>query len=332
MQTVIDKEAQAVIRDIEQALTSAEAVLVVSHVDPDGDAVGTQLAFGRYFKRLGRRCVMVRDSIIPEKYRFLPDVDQILSLAKVNQAATFDTVLVLECPQADRTGGVARYLDAAKTVVNIDHHPGNTLAAAVSWVDTTRSSVGEMAFDYFDGVGFEIDRDMATQLFTAVLTDTGRFRFESTSPRSLEVAAELVRAGADPRNICDRVYFDQEPEMMALLSRVLETIEFHNDGRICLLKMTKEMLQSTGANLANTEGIVDYSLYTKGVQVGALLREIDGENTKVSLRSRNGYRVDRVATQLNGGGHPNAAGCRIGLSLDAAALELVRLIEADHEK
>jgi phosphoesterase RecJ-like protein len=327
VQTATDTALRTTIQKIERALTTADSVLVVSHIDPDGDAIGTQLAFGRYLKQLGRKVALVRDSVIPDKYRFLPDIDQILPLAKVKDAAIFDTVLVLECPHADRSGGAVKYLEAASTIINIDHHPGNVLEAAIDWVDTGRSSVGEMAYDYFEAVGFAIDAEMATQLFTAILTDTGRFRFESTTPHALVVAAALVRAGADPRQISDRVYFDQEPELLALLSLVLATAEFHGDGRICLLTLTRKMLQETGANLANTEGLVDYSLYARGVQVGALLREIDKDNTKISLRSRNGRWVDAVANGLNGGGHPNAAGCRMNLPHKEAALELVRLLE-----
>jgi phosphoesterase RecJ-like protein len=268
----------------------------------------------------------VRDSEIPDKYKFLPNVDSILSMGKIKNSASFDTVLVLECPQADRIGAAARYLETADTVINIDHHPGNTLKAQLSWVDTSRSSVGEMAYDYFETVGHSVDTDTAIQLYTAIMTDTGRFRFESTTPRALEVVAKLVTAGADPRHICDRVYFDQDPTVLSLTGKVLSTAEYHDAGRICFLTLTKQMLKETGANLINTEGLVDYSLYVRGVRAGALLREIDSDNTKISLRSRNGYDISRVAAEFNGGGHPNAAGCRIAQPIAAAKQTLIDLL------
>jgi len=319
------------IQRIRLLLEECHRPLVVSHIDPDGDAIGTQLAFGAYLRRLGKPVVMARESAIPRKYLFLPDIKRIIPVDRADASAGFDVAVVLECPARERLGSAARLLGGETTIINIDHHPDNSLSAGVSWLDVTASSVGELAFEYLSAVGFEMDGDVATQLYTAILTDTGRFRFESTTPRALSVAGELVRAGADPRSICDRLYYDVDAAVMNLTGRVLSSVEYYDDGRLCIMPLTRAMLSESGADPANTEGLVDYSLFTRGVQAGALLREVAPDVTKVSLRSRDGFDIAAVATRLGGGGHRNAAGCTMKLPLQQAKQEIVKLLREARE-
>lgn len=331
MTSRIDNVDAEMITCIRPLLESCRRPLVVSHIDPDGDAIGTQLAFGEYFRRIGKTPALVRESSIPSKYRFLPGVERIIPLGDVPAGAEYDLALVLECPSPDRLGTVARLIGEHTTIINIDHHQDNALEAAISWVDVSASSVGELAFEYFREIGFEIDPSIATDLYTAILTDTGRFRFESTTSRTLTIAADLVRAGADPRLITDRVYYDVDPAVMKLTGRLLAELEYFDDGRICIMPLTHTMLMETGADIANTEGLVDYSLFTRGVNVGILLREIDPGRTKVSLRSRNGINIAEVAARWGGGGHRNAAGCTVRMPLADTKRELVRLLQESNE-
>ncbi len=315
------------IERIREMLENSRRPLVVSHVDPDGDAIGTQLAFGNYLESRGKKCVLLRDSEIPSKYSFLSGVEKIVRSEEADTSVPFDVALVLECPQLRRVGSIANFIGPQTSVVNIDHHPDNALEAAVSWLDVTASSVGEMAFEYFTQVGFVLDPATATQLYAAILTDTGRFRFGSTTPRTFAIAGELVRAGADPRTICDHVYFDMDPAVVKLTGRVLSAIEYYADGRICIMPLTLQMLADTGASVVNTEGLVDYSIFSRGVEAGALCRELENGTTKVSLRSRNGMNVAAIAARYGGGGHPNAAGCLIQLPLEQAKQEIVRQLQ-----
>ena len=326
-----DSPAAETIAGIRPLLESCKRPLVVSHIDPDGDAIGTQLAFGEYFRRIGALPTLVRESRIPSKYQFLPGVERIIPVGDISAVQEFDLVVVLECPSLDRLGSAARLIGERTTVINVDHHQDNVLAAAVSWVDVSSSSVGELAFEYFREVGFEIDPIMATHLYTAILTDTGRFRFESTTPRTLAIAADLVRAGANPRTITDHVYYDVDPAVMKLTGRVLADLEYFDGGHICILSLSRALLAETGADIANTEGLVDYSLFTSGVNVGALLREIDPDRTKVSLRSRDGFDIAAVAARWGGGGHRNAAGCTVKMPLAETRRELVRMLQEYHE-
>ncbi|MEW5795454.1 MAG: bifunctional oligoribonuclease/PAP phosphatase NrnA [Candidatus Zixiibacteriota bacterium] len=326
-----DNLAISRITRIQQILEQCRRPLVVSHIDPDGDAIGTQLAFGSYLQAIGKSVNMLRESDVPAKYLFLPGVEQIAVAGGIDQTVSYDVAVVLECPSLNRLGTVARFIGEATKVINIDHHPENELQADVSWVDVKASSVGEMAYDYFRQVGFEIEADMATNLYAAILTDTGRFRFESTTPHTLAVAGDLVRAGADPRMICDRVYYDVDPAVMKLTGRLLSALEYYGDGRICIMPLTRQMLVETGASIANTEGLVDYAMYTRGVQAGALLRELENGHTKVSLRSRNSFDIAAIAGLFGGGGHPNAAGCTVKLPLELAKREIVRLLLEAHD-
>ncbi|MCP4684854.1 MAG: bifunctional oligoribonuclease/PAP phosphatase NrnA [bacterium] len=314
------------ISQIRGTLEKATRIMVVSHIDPDGDALGTQLAFGSYLKSLGKEVHLVRDSGIPDKYRFLPGVDKIVQANSLPKDISFDTGLVLECPSLKRAGSAAGFLANGLQIVNIDHHQDSAEYGTVNWIDTKASSVGEMAYEYFQATDFDIDSDVATCLYTAILTDTGRFRYASTTSRTMTIAGNLIAHGADPRVICDFVYYDMKAPTMILTGRVLNSIEYHHDGRVCILTLTADMLAESGADESDSDGLVDFTLFTKGVTTGALLKEIDADTTKVSLRSCNGVNVAEIAAKFGGGGHFNAAGCRVPLSLDKAKQEILKLL------
>lgn len=312
--------------EILRVLTASQRILVVSHIDPDGDAIGTQLACGEYLRSLGKQVFMLRDSEIPDKYRFLPKVEQIVTPADLPADFSVDTALILECPSAHRIGSIRKYLTPSVTTVNIDHHRDNEYFGSVNWVDVRPSSVGEMIYEFFLSVGYEISPHGAECLYTAILTDTGRFRFASTSPRTMNIGGELIRLGAEPKKICDEVYFNYRPSTLKLMGKVLNGIEFHNDGKVAILVLTKEMLASAGAAESEADGLVDFTMFSRGVLAGALLKELDAGRTKVSLRSSNGVNVSAIAYRFGGGGHFNAAGCMVPKSLSDAKVEIISLL------
>ncbi len=322
---------KAPIEKIQEALTESRRVLVASHIDPDGDAVGTQLAMGRYLRDLGKEVHMLIDSQIPEKYKFLPDIDRIVHVARLEGEPLFDTALVLECPTVQRLGTIERFLHDKMTVVHIDHHLDSDPFANINWVDLTASSVGEMAWEYFSKVGYAIKPSVAEQLYTAVLTDTGRFRYNSTTARTMMCAGELIAAGASPQKICDLIYYNIRPEAMKLIGKVLNGIEYHLDGQVCILKLTRQMLAESGGLESDSEGLVDHTLFTRGVRVGALLKEGNGNGTRVSFRSAHDIDVAEIAARFGGGGHFNASGCTLPYDLDEAREKVLALLtEAIH--
>ncbi|MFZ5981457.1 MAG: DHH family phosphoesterase, partial [Candidatus Zixiibacteriota bacterium] len=170
------KNPDTVIQEIEKFLLAGKRILLVSHIDPDGDAIGTLLAFAFYLKEIGKEYLAVMDSGIPYKYQFLPGIEEIKPVEQLDPGASFDTVLVLECPTLERAGRATAFINDRTTLINIDHHQDAELFGKVNWLDTEVSSVGEMAFEYFDKIGFKLSPAIAENLYTAILTDTGRFR------------------------------------------------------------------------------------------------------------------------------------------------------------
>ncbi len=311
---------------ISAVLKASRRILVASHIDPDGDAIGTQLAFAAYLEDLGKEVFLVRHGDIPHKYRFLSGVDRIPHFSEYESSPPdIDTALILECPTVERIGQASQLLKPGISIVNIDHHFDNSYFGAVNWIDSKASSVGEMAYEYFQTVGFEISKSTAEQLYTAILTDTGRFRFSSTSPRTMEIAGKLIEAGVQPQRITDLVYFDVRSSTIKLVGKVLNSIEFLFDGRICILTQTRRMLEETGADASEAEGVVDYTLHSSGVIGGALLKENEGAHTRVSFRSKDGINVAEIAAKYGGGGHFNASGCTIPMPIEDARKEVIRL-------
>lgn len=312
--------------EIRTLIEASRRVLVASHVHPDGDALGSQLAFAEYLKSLGKEVLLVRDDDIPSKYEWLNGVTAIPHFDEYKDHLTFDTAVILECPDMQRVGRAAQFLTDETAIITIDHHPDNNSFGNVNWTNVDASSVGEMLYEYFVKVGFAVDANVAELLFTSILTDTGRFRYRSTSRRTMEIAGLLIEAGAQPQKICDMVYYNLQPSRMRLTGKVLNSIEFCHDEQICLLTLTKKMLEDSAAHDADSDGLVDYTLHNVGVQVGALLKQIGPNATKVSLRSRNGINVSEIAGRFGGGGHYNASGCTVSMPLEKTREELLKIL------
>ncbi|MEW6412842.1 MAG: bifunctional oligoribonuclease/PAP phosphatase NrnA [Candidatus Zixiibacteriota bacterium] len=321
----ISTDSRPPLAEIMAILNDSRKVLVASHIDPDGDALGTQLAVAEFVRSLGKDVSLVRDNDIPHKYRFLNGVNDIPPVDHYRGNELFDTAVILECPSVTRIGRASRFLNDTK-IINIDHHLDNSEFGDVNWLNVKASSVGEMVYELFQLAGLTIAPPVAEQLYTAVMTDTGRFRYRSTSPRTMEIAGKLIEAGADPQKICDEVYYNVLPSTMKLIGKVLNGIEFHHHGRICLLTLTQDMLRAAEAHESESDGLVDYTLFNCGVIAGALLKEIGANTTRVSFRSKDGIDVSAIASRYGGGGHFNASGCTMHMSVEDTRLELIKLL------
>ncbi|SYZ73377.1 Phosphoesterase RecJ-like protein [Candidatus Zixiibacteriota bacterium] len=312
---------------IADLIRQSKSVLITSHEDPDGDSLGSQLAVRRFLRAYKLEGSIVNQGKIPFKYMFLPDIDLVNDAANFEKSAEFDLAVVLERPNIERNGKVSRLIGKATKIINIDHHPDNSGFGDLIWVDPKASSVGEMLFELFDTLGAAIDTEMATQIYTAILTDTGRFRFRSTSRRTMEIAGRLIELGANSREICDQVYYSYPPSTIKLIGHVLSRVNFYADGRICLLQLDRKALEESRAGLGDVDGLADYTLYGKDVKVGGLLKELDDNLTKVSLRSRDQIDVSRLAHKYGGGGHYNAAGFAVKLPIIEAEQKLLQDLE-----
>jgi phosphoesterase RecJ-like protein len=278
-------------------LRQGQRFVVSSHINPDGDAVGSALGLTRVLLSLGKAAVIWNRDVTPKIYRNLPGTDRILigTSAPEGFPENFDAAIVLESL-------------TEVPVLNIDHHLGNEAYGQVNWVDTGAPALGEMIHRLAKHLGVALDSQAATHLFVALTSDTGGFRFTNATVRAFEAAAELVKDGARPNRVAEWLYESRPKSSMRLLGLMLGSLELHHEEKVASALLSREMFEQTGATPADTEGLIDYPRSIDGVQAVALIRQIEENRCKVSLRSREQVNVEEIARRHGGGGHKNAAG------------------------
>lgn len=282
--------------------------LLTSHVSPDGDSIGSALGLARILRGMGKGAVIWCRDTVPAVYALLPGVDRIHTgeEAPGGYPEKFDAIVVLECPSLDRTGLDDKLTDLP--ILNIDHHLGNQHYGQVNWVDTAAPSVGEMVYRLAKSLNVTMTEDAANLLYLTIVTDTGGFRHSNATDIAFEACADLVRDGARPELVTRWIYENKPVAVLRLVAEMLRSLEIHDDGRIATVLVTTDMIEAAGADVSDTEGLIDYPRKIAGVEGVALLRERPDGKTKVSLRSRGEVDVEKVARAHQGGGHKNAAG------------------------
>jgi phosphoesterase RecJ-like protein len=301
------------------ALADNERFLVTSHENPDGDALGSLLATHLALRSLGKDSVMalVGPAPLPGEYRFLELPEK--GLLRELPADHADRVLVaVDCAQESRMAGLELHGRAGLTV-NIDHHHDNTRFGDVNLVAPAASSTGELLADVLEALGVALTPDIAEALYTAIVTDTGRFQYQNTTPRTLRVAAELIEAGADAHKVFQGVYESVQFAKLKLLARALDRASVHEGGRVIVSFLVRTDFGDVGAVEPYSEGIIDFLRAVEGAEIAALIREPPregGPTRKVSLRaSIDEVDVSAIARKSGGGGHPQAAGFSSELSV-----------------
>jgi phosphoesterase RecJ-like protein len=289
-------------------LRQGHRFLLASHVNPDGDAIGSGLGLARVLRKLGKGAVVWSRDPAPQLYRSLPGSDRI-HLGEEPPPGfpdQFDAAVILECPSLDRTGLEDRLGELP--LLNLDHHLGNQQYGVVNWVDTAAPAVGALVFRLAQALRVDLDPATANLLYLTLVTDTGGFRYSNTTTEAFETAAALVREGAEPETISKWLYESQPVSALRLVGETLRTLELHDGGRIATVWLTADMVERADARPGDSEGLIDYPRSIAGVEAVALLRELSEGGFKVSLRSRGAVDVERVARGFGGGGHHNAAG------------------------
>jgi len=308
------------LRDAARILKEGNSFLVAGHVNPDGDSLGSVCALGLALQRLGKSPVLVSPEGVPDLYKFLPGSRQVVRAVPVGRK--FDAAVVVDCEDISRLGPVANALPSCGRILEIDHHPGGERSSGVHLIDASYASCGEIVFELLCEVGVKVDSDIAQCLLTAIVTDTGSFRFSNVKASTLRTAASLLEAGASISTIARRVYETRTLSSARLLGAARSTLRTAANGRIAYASITRDQMTSSQADEAETEGIVNFVRSVRGAQVGILFREgVDG-TTRVSLRSREGLDISQVARLFDGGGHRAAAGCTVDRPLNDA-VELV---------
>ncbi|SFN02062.1 DHH family phosphoesterase [Thermodesulforhabdus norvegica] len=292
---------------VEAELFARERYLLLTHVRPDGDAIGSLLALALALEGMGKSVRPLCKDGVPGYLSFLPGADRVVTILPDN--AAYDVVVYLDCGAEDRAGDEflpARFPDSL--IISIDHHLQENPFGHVFWIDSRASSTCEMLYHIFSDCGVSLTPDIATCLYTGISTDTGSFQYSNTNERVLRIAADLAAAGADPYYVSTQVYESASPARLLLLGRVLNTLSYHGGKAVAVARLTQKMIREVGADSDDSEGFVNMLRQVKPVKVAVLIKEDEeGGVVRVSLRSKNSYDVAAFSRCFGGGGHVNAA-------------------------
>jgi len=310
--------------EIAEVIHSGTTFLITSHVRPDGDALGSELAMYHVLRGMGKGVVVYNQDETPAVYEFLPGSQDIVhSLDSVNG---FDAVFVLDCSDIERVGDKKNRIGSIKKIVNIDHHASVGTFSEILLVDSTASSTGEIIHRLLEKMGIAINGDIATNIYTAILTDTGSFRYSNTGSETFRAAADLVDKGANCRYIAEKIYETRPAIQVRLMGKALDTLEFYEGEKVGFIYVTQEMLRKEGALPEHTEGFVDIVRSIQGVEIAACYYEVSKNRFKISLRSKGKADVEKIAGKLGGGGHRNASACRVEGSIKAVKRKVLGAI------
>jgi len=300
-------------------IEKGETFLIATHINPDGDALGSSLALSLALESLGKKTVLYDRDRIPDVYHFLPGHERFTNALPPGGPP----LILLDCNEPDRAGLGEGFVSYSAV---IDHHETMRDFGDIRWVEPAAAATGMMVHSLIEALGVEITKEIATNLYTAIAVDTGTFRFSNTDAEVLRVSADLVDSGADPGAISVALYESWSEGRFRLLLEVLGTLEIVGDIGVSFV--TKGMLEETGTTPEDTEHFSNFPRIMKRVKVSAFFREIDG-GWKVSLRSRGDFDVAKVADMFGGGGHRNAAGYKVSSDMKTAKEALIKAVMAD---
>jgi len=311
------------IPSILEAINQNHSFLVATHENPDGDAVGSTLGLARFLINAGKEVIIHFKDPIPELYRFLPLADQALSTVPDRP---YDVCFVLDVGEFRRAGTAITSCGSVGSFINIDHHLTRDLFGVINYIDTDAAATGIMIYRIIKASGETLDHDTALCLYTALLTDTGSFRYSNSNPEAFTVAGELISAGINVWQVTECLYESQPAERLKLLTETLGTLVISPHGDVASVTVTLEMYERTGGTAELTDGFVNYPRSIKGVEVAILFREIQPGLFKVGFRSKGKISVASLAALFGGGGHHNAAGCTVSGTIDEVRASVLRRV------
>lgn len=291
---------------IADTIMESDTIAILPHVFADGDALGSSFALALALSEMGKKAEVLLEEKVPLLYDFLPGRN--LSFIYEKSEEQYDLALALDCGDMERLGGRKEVFVNASRTANIDHHNTNTGFAMLNHVDTTSSSTGEIIFSLLDRIGHKSGADVAVNLYVAISTDTGGFRYSNTTPGTHIIASKLISQGVDVAEISRIVFDTTSYEKVKLTGTAIHSLELIENGRIAVMTLTNEMISKTGAREEESEGIINIGRNIRGVEVAAMLREMGNGEIKVNLRSNLYVDVSAVAGRFSGGGHKRAAG------------------------
>ncbi|WP_141500737.1 DHH family phosphoesterase [Paenibacillus luteus] len=307
-------------------MRNADHFLVVSHVQPDGDAISSTVVVGWLLQKLGKSAVLINEGELPSRLSFLDQFDSILNYKKAAPPQQFDAIIAVDCADFKRIGEVASSFAPGAKLLNIDHHPTNNGFGSVNVIRAEAAATVEILFDLIERTNIVLDLNCATAIYTGLLTDTGGFRYSNTSPRVMDIASQLLALGVSGNDLADHLLEKMTMAKLKLLQIALNRLTFTDNLEIGWVFIGKDDLRNTGAVPEDLEGIVNYALNVDGVEVGILFKEAEDGSVKASLRSAGKANVAAIAQLFGGGGHVRAAGCRLEGSRADSVSELVEAV------
>jgi bifunctional oligoribonuclease and PAP phosphatase NrnA len=316
-----------VVGDVRALLDRSQDVVCLAHKDADADSLGSALAFALALQQMGKTPHPVVPDPVPYLLDYLPGFD---TLEK--DPARIDAIFTFDCATVQRFGEKRSLLESGIPVVNVDHHQSNTMYGSINLVEPEASASGQVTFRLLRALDAEISPAAATNLYAALLTDTGGYRHENTNEVALRLGADLVALGADPAWVALKSYKSMAVEALKLEGMAVAALREELDGRLIWSEVTQEMLRAAGADMQQSEGVIDLLQSIASMQLAVLFKETRPGFTKVSVRSRDSLDATQLCTPFGGGGHRRAAGAELPMGLPEAEREVLaiarRMVEA----
>jgi len=301
------------------AIAQAQTIVITSHAKPDGDAVGSCLALKRILEPSGKRVRLAGLAPLPSRYASFAEEGEIETAVDVLKQGQTDLLIALDAASIDRIPEEFRNIRESIRILNVDHHADNTLFGDINLIDHSASSTGEIVYRLAKAGNYALNRNIAIPLWVAIVTDTGRFTHENTTPRALHVAAELLTFGLPTEEIDRRIYRSLTPAELVLQKRVMKSLEFHANGQIAFAVLTRSDFAEAGCGPEENNELIEIPRSVAGVNIAVLFYEHDDHSgIKASMRSSAPYDVGAVCRGLGGGGHPRAAGCTLSMGMEEA--------------
>lgn len=315
---------EKIIKPILEFINNHNNFLITAHARPDGDAIGSELAFALFLKKMGKTINIVHSGDVPPEYSFLPGRN-LIEVINEPVKGNYDALVVLDADGFDRLEKLAGFLPGDLPILNIDHHPSNHNFGTVNWSDTKMSSVGEMLYYLIKASPVRLDKNIALNLYVSLITDTGYFRFATTTPSAHRMASDLLKYEIDLPYVYKNIYQNQTPADLALRCESTRRIKIHPQGKIASTELTRGMYRKYRTEPHDTQQYLDILKSIKGVKIAFLFRETKNksEGIKVSIRSEPPVNAYELAKVFGGGGHYRAAGCTIYKPLREAKKILV---------
>lgn len=314
---------KSIIGQIFEALEKSKNIYLSSHINPDGDSIGSLMALGLALEQLGKNVNFIKTDTIPATFEFLPAIDKLQKFDKIEA----DILFILDCGSKDRIGEYKKIIDEAKLVINIDHHLDNDNFGDINLVDPQRASTGEIVYDVIRGLGLDLNKDIASYLYTAISMDSGRFMYDKVDHRTHEIVSNLIQEGIDKDEININLYQKRSMPATKLFIEALSSLKTYREDKIATIKVTQDSIKRTNTKIDETDGLISFVRDIDTVEVACLLKELSEKEIKLSLRSKKTVDVSRICNIFNGGGHKRAAGCTIYEDIDSAEDLIVKEIE-----